>query len=1086
MKMQLALWLYLLLKAGISQAAPAEPVSFQYNDVQLTTHQDEFGPLTTDPLGRVAVQDGGVWYYASLSSAFQADLEPVLVKAVEVSVAGIAPELAAYSDPVIDRKVRASNAYATDIVPVLGDIPFTFIFVEFGWGGPRIENFWSMPNGQPINKRRWYDSVYMEGFREAYPDSLAINEGGYELAGSANDWWLWQSQGRSSLVPDTSRYPAGYDDGGFPGFIMDPATGEPFYFEFEFDASEDVWATFAAAGIDVQFDPLSPIALISRGGAVWPHAHYSGWLSSDLIFGDAPLMPGTMVHEGLHVVGQLKDLYGVRPGNNRWQLFSYGGLGFHENGLNHKGFPSGLGPSSLEMLGWLEPTYITHEGEYAFDQDGLLVYAVVNPADTKEKFFFWTWSPDSVGFMARHRPSTEGRVLIEHTSRIVEENYEHAFLDDLVPELISIANSGGNTWPNGGIHGPELDTWENGDHFPWDLDLSHGTSEDQARSFQAIARPATTHCVVMNQSTLTEEVPLGGAETHFSFLNLGQTLNSWEITIADETVSSTDIVNFNETFEASFSSNIWGAGTWGQILDIPVSLQLQDTTITIERLRPFVGLRPSNWSIPGGSDVIVESYERYSASAEGTLVTFYLNEQMRNSLSFATEVQGMCFSGLSDHLAVVGDNWVAICQVQDNNLLLLPGWPVYYDKVDDYCVADLSEYGLTLVVTDGDQLEGLSLENATSSFSTALPDYIESVSGLAYAGHDPAGDLGSRFCLLGDGGLSDWAYVTNIAGDSLFAMSTEEGASLHNPLSMDVIGTGQYAFVLTSKGPTQEMWVISYSQDQAHYGICVFDLGGQGVASYESGIEALVPFHNTDVPSRAAIITNDHYPYHSLMTDIKLMDYGHNTPEVRILQSVDPRRRGFYDGNFNADVINDLLVWDRGDALSLWRGQGDLVFVDQGKIHSYESANHWPKFVRNVDDLQIGFYEDSQYRFYDLGYELEWPVWARQKGDGNRRWFPNDSWSPPSGPLNPPDLQITSLRNGDMLLTIESVSVGQRTSTFQVWFSTNQEDWEMLDEVLWDGQSNTTWLHSRALYGNNKGFYRVKVTSLDGGDIWNR
>ncbi len=1076
------------LWASFALAAPKPSVHFEVSGVPVVTDVDEFGSRTRDHQGRFLIEEGGQWYYATTESSGD-DAHLVKYDTVERS---IPDNLAAYSDPAIDRQVREFNSNATDIVPVLGDIAVTFIEVCTSWPGRPAdpEHFWQW-EGQVLDPQQFHDMVFLENYEQSYPGY--VNQGGYAIPGSANDWWLWSSRGRSRLVPDESRYPAGYVPPR-PGWIVNPATGLPFVLNMSFiHNSASVWEMLTEAGIDISLDPRRPIVFLAHGQSS-SRAHYNGYTILDMEqFDDSPLTIGPLVHEFGHCVLQLPDLYFDTP-NNAFQLMNQGGNGYYdpETHRNYLGYPSDLETSSKELIGWEEPIYVNAPGDYLFDSD-YVPYCLVNPNRPDEKIYINSWNQED-GFMSRHNPVGEGRLVIQHAS-LNKPGWK--FQDKPCAELIWSSHSTGDwneAWPYGAEHVVlDVETWETGIWFGWTVNTTNGGEEREMLSFRVDERPMATAYVVMTYDPLMEEVPLDGAEANFHFINLGPTFSGWEMSLGGETVSGQDTVSFNQTFEVSFSSNVWSATTLGQVLNLPLTLHLQspDTTIIVERLRPFVGLRPSNWAIPTTDVTVIETFREHVLKAEGSNLTVYTNGQQGASLGFLSEIKDLCFAGDdTDHFAVIGEDWAALCRVQNNNFVLI-SQPVINQPVDAYALSDTPEFGWCLTIASNNRLFADRLTNGAEVFEFNLPEYVVPAKDLAYAGHDPIGDteLGSRFCLIGGSG-NNWVHVTNVAGDSLYARTAGDCGLIKNPLSLDLLGNGYYGFVVSVLtcvnnfgGYDEELWHISYSHDQGHHGVGIIDLGNYN-PGYESGIEALVPYHNTDFPSREALVANDYFPYSNTGTDIKLFDLGHNDPEIRVLESVPPRRREFKVGNFNADQIHDLLVVDRGEGVRFWRGSGDLNFQDQGLIHRYSNANRSPVFCQRFGSLQLGFYEAGQLKFYDLP-STEWPFWARLNGVGNQRHMPNENWVAPSGPLNPPDISITRLGNGDMRLNIESISYGQQCNTFQVWFSINQANWTRLATVLWDGQSATNWTHHRALVGNQIGFYRVVVTTnLDGGAIW--
>lgn len=1092
-KRVLALVLCLLLTVGISQAFPLVPVRFYYNDVLLTTTGDEHGTVTRDAQGRVAKQDGSVWYYATLSSSFQSDPYPVLVKSVEVSLSGIAPELAAYSDPVIDRRVRAFNAQATDIVSVLGDVAITIILVVTDWPNnpAEPENFWEW-NGHMLDPQQVNDMIMLENYAQTYPNY--VNQGGYEIPGSANDWWLRSSRGQSRLVPDESRYPAGYV-AERPGWILDPATGLPFVLDFGLIENASVfWDMLAEAGIDTELDSRRPIVFLAHGQG-GSRAHYGGYTILNMEqYSDSPLTIGVLLHEFAHCVLQCPDLYWDTE-NNAFQLMSLGGHGYYDTEAqrHNLGYPSDLEPAFKELIGWLEPTYITDPGDYPLNSDSL-TYCWVNPNNPDEKYYINTWNKEE-GFMVLHDPLGEGSFIVQHSS-LNKPGWR--FLNKPCPELIFASLPPGDwveAWPYGEHVVLDVERWENGTWFGWTVNTANGSGELETLSFRLEERPMATACVVMVHDPLMDEVPIGGVEANFNFVNLGPTFVGWSMSIGNETVSSQDTVSFNQTFQASFSSEIWEADNLGQDLDLLVQLQLSslDTSIIVERLQPFVGLRPSNWTVSITSEGLIETYREHLIKIEGSNITIYTNGQQGASLGFVSDIKALCFAGdEDDHFAVIGDDWVALCRVQNNSFVFI-AQPVNNQPVDAYMLSNTPEFGWCLVIASNNHLIANRLNNGEEAFNFTLPDYVVPANDLAYAGNDPVGDtaLGSRFCLVGGLG-NNWVYLTNVAGTSLYSRTAGDCGMIKNPLSLDLLGNGYYGFVVSVLtcvnnfgGFDEELWHISYSSDQGHHGVGILDLGNYQ-PGFENGIEILVPYHNTDFPAREALVANDYFPYSNTQTDINLYDLGHNDVEIRVLESVPPLRRGFKVGNLNADLIHDILVWDRGEGLRYWQGLGDLDFSDQGTVHNYSDANRSPVVYQNDGDLQLGFYEEAgQLIFYDWPLSGEWLAWYRSGGVGNQRHMPNENWTAPTGPLNPPDISITRLGNGDMRLDIESISYGQQCASYQVWFSTDQENWVRLAEVLWDGQLGTSWVHHRALYGNPIGMYRVNVeANPDGGAVW--
>ena len=1070
-------------------AAPTLPVHFEVDGLTPTTSPDEFGSPTRDAQGRLLIEEDGHWYYAMIDSSTS---EQHLVKYTARELSGGIPDhLAAYNDPVYDARVREFNSFASDIVPVSGPIRITYILVSIGRPGqPANPDSFFYFNGHPMDQQKFHDQFFLENYDQTYPND--INQGWYNVPASANDWWRWASHGLSWLEPDESRYSnvPGYT-APFPGCLVDPATGGPFVFNNVNVSSAVVWETLRAAGIDMTLDPQRPICFVTSHGGL-SFAHYHGWtnLSMEQFGNDSPLTIGVIVHELGHCVLQLPDLYMDNP-QSSWQVMNHGCFGWYDEIMYryNLGLPSDLCADYKDLVGWgEEPILITAPGTYEFD--GTYVpYFFQNPNNPAEKMFLRSWDLEYPSFMRLHLPTAGGRLLIEPSS---VNRSSWRFLDKPCPTILyADPDDGVVTWPFDEIQEPAF-TWEDGTWFQWTINTANCDNDREMLSFTVSERPAPGVCVVMTDHQLREEVPLGGVEANFHFQNLGVSFTGWQLSIGGETVASNDTVAFNQTFEASFSSNVWGATTLCQVLDLPVSLYVQslDSTVVVERLQPFVGLPSSNWVIPGGEQVIVETDHQFVATADEQVVSLYINGQPMNALDFNTDINDLCFAGdASHHLAVISEGELAMSRIQNNQLALTAGWPRTFNHVDAYALSDLSEYGLTAVVADANHLYGYSLADASEVFDVLLPDSLLPVTGLACASHDPAGDIGSRFCLTG-GVNSKYLYLTNVLGEALYTRSAGDCGQLKDPISLDILGNGYYDFVVASLtcagaqgGYTQEAWLISYSQSQGHHGIGIFTLG-YNVPGYENGLEALVPYQAPAGSSHFAMMGNSYYPYSNSSTYFKWMDFGQGVPEFQMLGPMSTRRRYLFPLHFNLDNVSDCLMLDRGDGLRLWHGSGD-DFTDQGKIHNYSSPNSCPVFAQGTDgDTRLGFLENGQLNFYNLGID-EWSSWFRPGGVGNQHWVANDAWVPNNAPLNPPVVRAEYFNTGAIRLQLEALPFGQESASYKVWFSTDQVEWSLLAEVPWNGQSNTSWVHSRAIWNCPKGWYQVTVTNvLDGSAFW--
>lgn len=1080
----LLLALVLLTQAGL--AAPRLPRHFDADGRHLTTHSDEFGSRTLDEQGRLLVQVDGQWGYATTDSTGP---EPRLSSLGPGSLAGGPPEgHAAYRDPQLDARVRAFDSQASEILPVQGPIALTLIFLDFGssWDPADPQHFWFF-GGQELDPAKFHDQIFLEDYAATYPDD--VNEAGYETPGSANDWWLWSSHGRSRLVPDESRYPAGYS-APRPGWIVDPAGG-PFVFQNALLSGAEVWDSLAALGIDLELDPRRPIVFVTRG-LDGSHAHYGGYVNLDMeqFEDESPLTIGVLLHELGHACLQLPDLYFDDQANG-WQLMSEGGMGYQDPvSLRHElGYPSDICPAFKELIGWEQPIRLDSPGEYPLDA-AFAPFCLVNPQDPREKLFISSWSTICPpGFMCRHVAEGGGRLLIQHSTSLPGWRFQ----DKPFPRIVRpVPGAEAVTWPAGENHSPLIDRWQDGSWFPWLLDTTPGGEDHQPLALDLAARPAPGATLALLFDSLLVEVPLGGAGLQLRLLNLGPSFSDWELSLGDETVSGHGPVAYQGILEAWFPPTVWGADRLGTRLDLPLQLHLQspDTTLQLTRLQPFVGLPPSGWSLPVSAEALVESHGENLLRAEESVVTLFVDGEETHSLLLESAVEALCFAGdPAEHVALRGDGWISVLRVEGGAMIPEAGWPRRLEGLDAFLLCDLPEAGWGLVLASGNHLRAYALDDGHELFDILLPDYVAPVAELAFAAHDPAGELGSRFCLVGGVGRH-WVHVTNASGDSLYARDAGPCGRLKQPLSLDLLGNGQYDFALNvlscsanGNDYQEELWLISHSRQAGHHGAGILDLG-RSSPGYESGIECLVPFPNTDYPARAALVSNDFFPYSDFMTDIRLLDLGHNEPETRVLEAVPPRRRWFLVGDWNGDQIQDLYVVDRGEGVRLWQGLGDLQFSDHGLVHASVCANQHPLFVVVGETLQMGFREDGRLRFHDCGV-AQWPAWCREDGLGNRRQLPNRSWTPPTGSLNPPDIGITRLGNGDMRLRIQSISYGQRCSSFQVWFSRDRETWNCLAEVQWDGQQDTTWLHSRALQLTPAGFYRVVLSSnLDGSCLW--
>lgn len=1084
------LWLAIiacLLLTSTSSAAPKLPVHFWVNGIHLTTCADEFGSWTVDDQGRFLLQDDGQWYYATISSSGD---ESRLIKYSAVD-RSIPDDMAAYYDPEIEARRREFNSQAGPIVLVSGVLRATVVLLNTSWTGDPPNNpddFWRFGD-QNISPSKTNDLIFRQNYAQFHPNDM--NEGGYEQPGSVNDWLLWSSCGQLSIEPDTTRYPPNYHPIR-PGWFTGPNDAPIVVDNSDLDGAR-IWEILENLGLDISKDRMRPIIFLSRGQG-GSFAMFDRFINVDMgqFSDDSPPTIGIFVHELGHCVLQLPDLYNVEW-QNIWQEMSFGCFGaFDEaNQRYYLGFPSDFCPAFKDLIGWGNVTYITGPGEYSFDEN-YDSFCIVNPSDPFERVYISSWDPVcDPGFMCHH-PANGGRILIQHSIRYVGNQYAWLFRDKPLPRVIQPSyDPWVETWPFGEITETNFTTWENGAWFGWVINTEDGVSGQAPPSFEVESRPASTANVIMVYDQLMEEVPLGGVTATFQFLNFGTPFTGWQVTMGGETVSGNTTIGFNQSFEASFSSNAWGATMLGQVLDLPVTLHIQspDTTLIVGHLQPFVGLRSSNFSIQVSDTVIVESHHQNVVKAEGSTVTLWVNGQERNHLNFNSEVKHLSFAGDPDvHLGVVGTNWSAICRVQAGNLVLVAGPINYGSTVGGFCLADLSEFGWCLVAASGSELKANMLSSGTEVFNVLLPDYISPCRDMAYAGHDPAGDLGSRFGLVGGIGNS-WMYVTNIAGDSLYARSAGECGSLKEPLSLDILGNGIYAFVVRSltcgnMGYREELWAVTYSESEGYYGIGVIILGNQMPGS-ESGIECYVPYPNTDYPRRTGVITYGYNPFANFVR-MRLFDLGHNTPEVEMMALSEGRRHWLSVGYFNADANPDILVFDRGAGVRFLRGAGDINVVDQGNIHVYTDLDRRPVNAELNGEQVLGFFEDDQLHFYYTSF-YQWPLWSNQSGLGNRHNMPNYDWTEPSGPINPPDVTIRYRNNGTMDLGIQSITFGQTISGFQVWFSTDQENWTKLAEVPWDGHSNTIWSDTRALQRirGNMGFYRVKsIANLDGSSIW--
>lgn len=1087
----LALMLYCV--AGF--AMPNPPIYYEVDGQIITTQGDEFGSITKDDQGKVVIQENDQWFYAKIDSS----TTPHRLSKYSLISQGIPDELAAYQDPMIQAQRDEFDSHATEIIPVSGAIRATIIHVWFAYGPPEdepdIANFWDFEHNSVIHQldpQKYYDVVFLDDYLGTYPADTSVI--GDDIAGSANDWWQWSSHGTSWLEPDVTRHPSA-DNPTHPGLIVDPETGGPFVIMNSYTSMTSFWETLEAAGIDMNLDPMRPIILMGYPGN--SHAHYGGWTFLNLRYGLSPMMTGVIVHELGHCVLQLPDLYNDHI--NSWQVMSHGCLGFHhpEYGRNHS-FASDICPTYKTLIGWEAPITINDPGDFYIDTNNpRQPHVIANPLHQEEDLVLYSWDTSPESFTRRHVPENDGRILIEHAGI---ENDSWRFQDKPYPPMIwSDSTNYYLTWPSEVHSHLPMELWDRDDlWFSWSIDCS---VDGGNASFSVAERPAPEVYVTLTEESLLKEVPLGGADVDLTFLNLGSEFSDWQITIGDETVSGSGPIGFNETFQASFSADVWGAYALGQVLDLPIQLNTTSppAELIIDHLQPFVGLVPAGLQIDVNSQVIVESFQQYLAIAEGDEVSLYTDGQLSGSLSWGAEIKRMCFVDspllTESELIVLGEDWAVMCRVE-GIFAQESGWPVSFPTtIDAYMIADTPENDASLIIVAGEELICYSIDEPTDIPTYQdLPDFILPVTSMAWAADDPAGDLGSRFCFAG-GHLNHQLFTMSFYGDSLSAGNADENERVvRAPLAVDLHGNGYYEFIAPRLFADayfdiqEELWMVSYSQEQGHHGTGVLDMGMRSL-SMDNGVEALIPFRNTDYPSRSAVFGNDYYPYSDYMTDLKLIDLGHNSPEVRIVHAVPPRRRWLNVGDFNGNGMHDILMVDRGDGVHLLRGTGDLNFSawhsNGPKVHHYTEMNFRPVFWQVNGETLLGCWENGHLTFYQLPTN-EWPVWTRDAGPGNRRFMPNQAWTPPSASLNPPDVTISSTRSLDMRLNIESLTVGQVATSYQVWASTDLEQWELLDEVPWDGQINDTWVHHRALQQSSKLFYRVVSVNepVDGNVFW--
>lgn len=1100
-KRTLAFVLCLLLTAGINQSAPLEPVFFDYNGVTLRTDGDEHGLVTRDVQGRVAKQDGNEWYYAVIDSSAG---EPCLIKYSVVSLAGIAPELAAYSDPEVDARIRAFNATAPllESYVFLGEMRVTVIYLTFAPFAPA--NFWNGPLGQMIDAQFTYDQIFSQNLRAEYPsDSARTNLTGDVIYGSVAEWFEFNSGGLVHLVPDLSRYPTSYvGNPDQPGVITDPLNpGQAIPIPASLFNDVVVFETLEARGIDCTPDPRRPILFVNR--SYWnSRADFSGlaWLNLYYnIQGQALLTPGIIAHEICHASFGLPDLYNdMAELKNAFQMMSLGCQGYQyqdSSGVfrRHRGFPGLIEEPFAEVLGWRETLPITAPGVYTFDVN-FSPFCIQNPTDPREKIFIRSWN-DLEGWTSRHQPLTsDGRLLIEYTD--FHRPATHYF-QDLPAPFLKWSNQNSEVWPTGGQHIPGLNTWNNGAWFPWIIDADECRA-NQPRSFEILERPAPYPCVSMVYQDLMEEVPLGGSPISLELLNMGTAFSGWTVSIGDMSVSGEETVVFNQSFTVSFPSTVWNASTLSQILDLPVTLTIQslDTSLVVGRLQPFVGLAPAEWSLAVNEDVVTAASGRYHLVTDGSGIQLFVNGQQRaeHSLLNAREI---CFAS-DPHRAVArgqlnGSDFLTILAVDDDVVDIL---------VSIFCSPGVSAYALTewddeevLVFVRGDQLEVRRLYGSHEPiFQYTLPDYILPVKQMACAFGDPAGDLGLRMGMIGGAG-NNWTHVTNVFGDTLYSRFAGECAELRNILALDPLGSGYYSFAVDNMvcadgnwdlHYNEELWLVTYSADLGHYGMGVFPLGIYNSTS-EDGAEDFVPYPNGDFPYRHAILTNSHHPYY-YFSEIQVLDVSRNTPELTVIAQEAPRNRWFSVGYFDADAYPDTYVFDRGAGLRFFRGAGGngLGLMDSGRLHAFESQTQHPQFVEMNGQQNIIFYEDGVLRAYHLPF-AQAPTYSGN-GVGNQRFMPNPNWqSAGDSPLSPPRVRATFIPGNQVRLDIEPLALGQMASMLSVWSSSDQVSWEKVFEGFWDGLAPTSWVDQQALRGRHLGFYRVQVSndSPDGQVFWN-
>jgi hypothetical protein len=1048
------------------------------NGMTLTITEDEFGRECHDPLGRLMVLDGDTWVHAIADPATggyrYGDPDIDLPDSVYLR-----------EDPVIAARRRAFHDRASAIVPVSGEVRLTVIPVwshAQGQPAPDPANYW-LPsiNGIPsvLQAQEIHDRIFQADL------APFVNETGYAVGGSIADWWTWNSEGASSLVPDTLRHPMAANDS-LPGFVFDPDTGLPFVLT---GMEDDIafWNRLAEAGVDIRFDPMRPIVILDRA-AYSGRGYYEGYTVCPLVLGDCPLPTGVIAHELGHAVLQLPDTYTTDSGISQatdYQIMNYGCYGFSDTatGRIDPGYPADISAPFRHLLGWGETRQVQPGDTLDFTQHPRRIHWVANPSDSRERLYFRSWDPDT-GFMQHYAP-TAGYTLVEQAIYLPGS---WRFYCKPRPWLLQ-AGIGLDSWPQQGQQVLEMDHWHDGSWFPWLASFLDSTGA--GRVVLQPRDPDGLH-LVLADNPLCREIPAGSEDVSLSLLNQGRALGGYRILVHGLPFESPEAVPAGGVIPFFVPQTVWSGHQPGDRLSIPIEIGSGGQSLHVATIEPIVGLDPSGLEIPIGSPgALIRSCRDHLVIAHGDTVRIY-----RDGLEFAlARMPGDVLEAypLDDRLLVIGDTWCSLVDLPSG--AAFDGWPVYFPgTIEQTMVADLPGLGESLVMAGQDRLRGISVANPRAGYTLSLdmPDGQSPLLGMAYAGGDPAdsaGFLPSRFCLVG-GPLANRMTVLGMDGQVLHQQFLTEDSRFRHPVAADLLGNGYYEFAVPSfrymeSVAQQCVDLVSYSAGSGAFGSGVLPLGSPNFGM-DAGIEFLVPIRSTTGQPHHNLVANEFSHYSNSLTRLIALDLADTPPRVSQIAGGSSRRRWLHVAELNSDDIPDLLRIDRGEGMHFMLGTDGLDFqpvsADGSLVHICEELQQEPVFWLVDGDLQAGFVHDGVLRFYNSRIS-DLPDWIHSHGPGNSglHHIPGGmSGLRPAAPR-----LVIAWQAERLVLRIQPSGDVESCRRVRLDFSPDQESWQTLAELDWDGLSTLEW-SSREHLGLHRGFFRAVSLHgfLDGSTLW--